>query len=246
MTFAELHPPYGTIVADPPWRYDDGPTQGQRSRGRDSFLPYSSMTVPEIAALPVGDLAKPDGHLWLWTTARYLVDAHHVAQSWGFAVKSIVTWCKPENGHPSGGTFANTTEFLLVCRHNWGPTLARAISNAGLTPAELHRRVRGGSPTGLVSMWLSGERYPSDLDWESIFEVIGDTIPLAGPLDGTVSTTWFQWPRVAHSQKPAAAMDLIEWTSPLPRVELFSRSPRLGWDSWGKGFELGALPEAIR
>jgi N6-adenosine-specific RNA methylase IME4 len=39
----------------------------------------------------------------------------------------------------------------------------------------------------------------------------------------------------AHSQKPEAAMDLIEQVSPGPYVELFSRRHRLGWDVWGNG-----------
>jgi N6-adenosine-specific RNA methylase IME4 len=52
-------------------------------------------------------------------------------------------------------------------------------------------------------------------------------------------TTWFQWsrPHHAHSQKPAAALDLIESWCPGPYVELFARQPRLGWDSWGWGYE---------
>ncbi len=58
--FAELSPPYSTIVVDPPWRYDDGATEGQRASGKRTFLPYSSMSVDEVAAMPVGALAKPD------------------------------------------------------------------------------------------------------------------------------------------------------------------------------------------
>lgn len=43
-----------------------------------------------------------------------------------------------------------------------------------------------------------------------------------------------RWPAVRrHSQKPEAAMDLIEQVSPGPYVELFSRRHRLGWDVWG-------------
>jgi N6-adenosine-specific RNA methylase IME4 len=50
-------------------------------------------------------------------------------------------------------------------------------------------------------------------------------------------TTWFAWPRKAHSAKPPAFLDLVESWSPGPYVELFARAPRLGWDSWGKGYE---------
>lgn len=40
-----------------------------------------------------------------------------------------------------------------------------------------------------------------------------------------------------HSAKPAAAYDLIESASPGPYVDLFARQQRLGWDSWGYGYE---------
>lgn len=54
-------------------------------------------------------------------------------------------------------------------------------------------------------------------------------------------TTWFQWPlQSVHSAKPPAAFDLIESWCPGPYVELFARAPRLGWDSWGLGYESGA------
>jgi N6-adenosine-specific RNA methylase IME4 len=36
-----------------------------------------------------------------------------------------------------------------------------------------------------------------------------------------------------HSRKPDEAYPLIEACSPAPRVELFARSPREGWSSWG-------------
>lgn len=38
---------------------------------------------------------------------------------------------------------------------------------------------------------------------------------------------------VRHSQKPSSSYDLIESVSDEPRVELFARSVRPGWDAWG-------------
>jgi len=52
-----------------------------------------------------------------------------------------------------------------------------------------------------------------------------------------IDTTWFGWPRGAHSVKPQAFYDLVERVSPGPYIELFARQPRLGWDSWGHGYE---------
>lgn len=41
-------------------------------------------------------------------------------------------------------------------------------------------------------------------------------------------------PRTDHSAKPVAFYELIEGMYPeLPKIELFSRSPRTGWDAWG-------------
>jgi N6-adenosine-specific RNA methylase IME4 len=52
--------------------------------------------------------------------------------------------------------------------------------------------------------------------------------------------TWYQWPRTAHSAKPAAFYDLVQQVSPAPYVELFCRAPIMGWDSWGKGYEVAS------
>jgi N6-adenosine-specific RNA methylase IME4 len=52
-----------------------------------------------------------------------------------------------------------------------------------------------------------------------------------------VGSTWWNWPRGAHSVKPAAFYDLVEKVSPGPYIELFARAPRLGWDSYGLGVE---------
>jgi N6-adenosine-specific RNA methylase IME4 len=51
-----------------------------------------------------------------------------------------------------------------------------------------------------------------------------ETVPLS---------TWYQWPRQPHSQKPDAFYDLVEQVSPPPYVELFARRHRFFWDVWG-------------
>lgn len=56
------------------------------------------------------------------------------------------------------------------------------------------------------------------------------------PADKPMST-WWQWPRGRHSEKPKPFFDIVEQVSPGPRVELFQRQGRLGWDGWGLGHE---------
>lgn len=48
-----------------------------------------------------------------------------------------------------------------------------------------------------------------------------------------VDTTWWQWPRGRHSAKPEAFLDIVEQVSPAPRLEMFARRARFGWDYWG-------------
>lgn len=40
-------------------------------------------------------------------------------------------------------------------------------------------------------------------------------------------------PRTRHSEKPSASYVLAETVSPGPRLEMFSRRHRAGWDVWG-------------
>ena len=52
------------------------------------------------------------------------------------------------------------------------------------------------------------------------------------PEDKAMSS-WYEWPRGAHSAKPEAFLDLVEQVSPGPYLEMFARRQRLGWDTWG-------------
>ena len=110
---------YRTIVADPPWAYDEGFAwkvgSAPDSRIVRQELPYGSMTLREIKAINVADLADRDCRLWLWTTNRYLRDAFDVMDAWGFTYRQIVVWDKRQNFQPLGGSVApNAAEFLLV------------------------------------------------------------------------------------------------------------------------------------
>jgi N6-adenosine-specific RNA methylase IME4 len=131
------------------------------------------MTVSEIAALPVADLAEEDAHLFLWATNHYLDESYDVARAWGFRPSAVLTWCKDPVGVGLGGLFAVTTEFALYARRG---------------APKHHQRV---------------------------------------------ASTWFNWPRGAHSQKPEAFADLVEEAVPGPYLEMFARRQRLGWDTWG-------------
>jgi N6-adenosine-specific RNA methylase IME4 len=46
-------------------------------------------------------------------------------------------------------------------------------------------------------------------------------------------STWHVWPRLRHSEKPAEFFDIVDRVSPAPRLEMFARAARPGWDVWG-------------
>lgn len=127
---------YRTIVADPPWpygtispsnprcakcghnRYNHGTSRCQCPEPaweqRTYPLPYKSMTVEHIEALPVAELAEPDAHLYLWTTQRFLWQAPAIARAWNFTPAAVLIWSKPPQG--MGGTFVCSAEFVLFAR----------------------------------------------------------------------------------------------------------------------------------
>lgn len=58
------------------------------------------------------------------------------------------------------------------------------------------------------------------------------------PLKKRVDTTWWNVKRTCvHSRKPESFQDIIEQVSDAPRLEMFARRQRFGWDVWGNEVE---------
>lgn len=93
--------PFQVIVVDPPWRYTTG-----------NDLPYPTMTIEQIKAMPVLDLADDDAILWLWTTNAHLRLAFDVVDAWGFEYKALLTWVKDRMG--TGEWLRGQTEHCLL------------------------------------------------------------------------------------------------------------------------------------
>ena len=172
---------YRTIVVDPPW--NQGMTgKWQRRPNRATELPYQVMSLQEISALPVGELAADDCHLWLWTTNQFLRDGFDIMLAWGFKYLAPITWVKPSG---IGNWFIHRTQVCLFgYRH---------------------------------SCKFDGKRYLPNI---------------------------IEAPAGKHSAKPEASYKYIESVSAEPRLELFARKERHGWDVWGNevqcSIELGA------
>lgn len=99
--------PFRVIAADVPWPYErvDDPTH----RGS---IDYPPMSIEEMCALKVPELAHDDCILWFWTTNAFMHEAYHVIDAWGFTPKTILTWVKPKMG--VGNWLRNQTEHCIV------------------------------------------------------------------------------------------------------------------------------------
>lgn len=104
---------FKTIVADPPWRTTTGPKGFGYSDGGHAKLEYPVMTMAEIKALPVGELADEAAHLYLWTTNILVRPAYEVVEAWGFKPSVILTWAKNPIGMGLGDAFGITTEHVI-------------------------------------------------------------------------------------------------------------------------------------
>jgi N6-adenosine-specific RNA methylase IME4 len=132
---------YRTIVADPPWAYPEGFALGHGHGDLEVRpLAYPSLTVEEIAELPVADLAERDCRLFLWTTNRYLPDAFGVVNAWGFRYRQILVWHKTDANLPSH-IAPNSAEFILVGTQGKPARL-------GTLPSAVIPRVRHGAGGG--------------------------------------------------------------------------------------------------
>jgi N6-adenosine-specific RNA methylase IME4 len=112
----DLREKFGAILIDPPWRFAN--RTGKMAPEHRRLRRYETMSFAEIAALPVGDLALPKSHLYLWTPNALLPEALAIMGAWGFEYKTNIVWSKVrKDGGPDGRGvgfyFRNVTELLL-------------------------------------------------------------------------------------------------------------------------------------
>ena len=105
---ATLQIKYQTIVLDPPWDWGDEGDQDQLGRSRPT---YATMSIDEIEALPIADLATQNAHIYLWITNRSLPKGFRLLEAWGFRYITMLTWVKPSFG--MGNYFRGSTEQVL-------------------------------------------------------------------------------------------------------------------------------------
>jgi N6-adenosine-specific RNA methylase IME4 len=157
---------YGAIAIDPATKfqsYTSIQSQNPSSR-RDNERHYKVMSFTELAALPIKELASPDGcHLFFWTSGPLLPQALELIEIWGFKYSTrAFTWLKTKrtwDGHAPlaeadfpvglGLTVRHQTEIVLLARRGNCRRKAKNVRELILAsrrehsrkPDELYRRV---------------------------------------------------------------------------------------------------------
>jgi N6-adenosine-specific RNA methylase IME4 len=163
---------FATVLCDPPWRFQN--STGKVAPEHRRLHRYGTMTLDEILALPVEQLAAPTAHLYLWCPNALLPEGLTVMRAWGFAYKSNIVWHKVrKDGGPDGRGvgfyFRNVTELILFGvrgknartlapgrrQVNWLATRKREHSR---NPNEQYDIIEACSPGPRIELFARGAR----------------------------------------------------------------------------------------
>ncbi len=135
---------YKTILADPPWEYED--KKGDLASMGAATSAYSTMPLEGIKRLPVKYIAQEDSLLLLWTTGPKIEEALEVIKAWGFRYRTLAfVWCKLNPlaiGLYSGlGSWVNSNvEFVLLAKRGSPKRLNKNVKQILFAPRREHSR----------------------------------------------------------------------------------------------------------
>ncbi len=107
---------FGTIYADPPWKFNN--STGKMAPEHARLFRYPTMELKEIMGLPVEEIVADQSHLYLWVPNALIQEGLYVLKAWGFEYKTNLVWYKiRKDGGPDGRGvgfyFRNVTELIL-------------------------------------------------------------------------------------------------------------------------------------
>ena len=134
---------YTVIYADPPWAYR---VWSQKGAGRSAESHYSTMSLEDIKALPVGKLADKNCALFMWITFPLLREAWDVVEAWGFKYKSVAfVWIKQNKKSPSlfwgmGYWTRANAELCIIATKGSPKRNSRSVHQIIFSPIEEHSK----------------------------------------------------------------------------------------------------------
>jgi len=154
--FGDIGSRFGCILVDPPWRFALYPAKGE---AKSPQAQYTTMSMQEIAALPVRALADPAGcALVMWCTAPILGHAIDVLRAWGFSYASAGAWAKRSRADGgwafgTGYRYRSACEFWLLGTIGKPQQRARNVRNLIVAPVREHSRKPDEMHATLERQW---------------------------------------------------------------------------------------------
>ena len=197
-----MQPPFRVLVVDPPWLFSDKLTMDPVKRGSQSQ--YPTLTVNELAKLPVAELADDGSVLVLWCPAAILTKGFEVMASWGFTYKQQWNWVK-----------------IGKRLQPW--------QRQGLQTA-----LDAGDVQGIADhlpMFFGMGRLARAAKEIALVGTCGS--PYKHLENNSIRDTFFA-PNLGHSSKPECVQDALDLMFPQGnKLELFARRDRPGWLTLG-------------
>ena len=184
---------FGTILADPPWQFQN--RTGKVAPEHRRLNRYPTMTLEDIMELPVAQLALPQSHLYLWVPNALIVEGLETMRRWGFIYKTMLVWYKTrKDGGPDGRGvgfyFRNVTEVVLFGVRGGLRTLPPGRRQVNLftsqkrehsrKPDELYPLIEACSPGPFLEMFARHPR-PGWISWGNQVDDTPIQIPLPLP-----------------------------------------------------------------
>lgn len=163
---------FGTVLADPPWRFTN--RTGKVAPEHKRLSRYDTLDHRDIASIPVSEVMSEQSHCYLWVPNALLAEGLEVMEAWGFTYKGMIVWAKRrKDGGPDGRGvgfyFRNVTEPILFGVRGKLRTLGPGRRQVNMIetqkrehsrkPDELYPIVEACSPGPFLEMFA---RYPQD------------------------------------------------------------------------------------
>jgi len=167
----EVKGKYGTILADPPWRFKN--STGKVAPEHKRLARYPTLSLDEIISIPVNEITKDKSHLYLWVPNALIAEGLSVMEKWGFTYKTNLIWYKiRKDGGPDGRGvgfyFRNVTEMILFGVKGNLRTLKPGRSQVNIIPSrkrehsrkpdELYDIIEECSPNPFLELFARGGR----------------------------------------------------------------------------------------
>lgn len=143
---------FGAILLDPPWGFRTYAGANEVATLGDN--PYPTMTLDEMKALRVSDVAAPDCLMVMWVISSHIPQAIELAEHWGFTYRSLgPVWIKDRSPDQTemfddppicdlgmGYWFRQQSEIALVFGRGSPQRLSAGVRQVVAAPRREHSR----------------------------------------------------------------------------------------------------------